>query len=280
MRAGSGHRRPVASAPNASPRRDSTISRASIAGAASGPLGRPPSLPSAAASPRSPVAPQVDEVVRIRGSHVDPRGAHLTADRVAAGLRSRVTPPNRSQDRRHGLRPSSWRVAATRPSRIATGILLACAIPSPRCFCTWRDGRESTSLGSSWLPGGARSAGCPRSKDPVPSQYAACAAFRQPVRRYSPDRCCRTVVSLMPSSWAAAATDPARTYTRRTSSCRRVGRCFAISRPSAGGAANAAPPASGSRARRVVAGVPESSWRYPSRPDHPYLWQPQPSPRE
>ena len=33
-----------------------------------------------------------------------------------------------------------------------------------------------------------------------PSQYAACAALRQPVRRYSPDRCCRAVVSVMPSS--------------------------------------------------------------------------------
>ena len=44
----------------------------------------------------------------------------------------------------------------------------------------------------------------------VPSQYAACPAFRQPVRRYSPDRCWRTVVSLMPSSWAAAATEPTR----------------------------------------------------------------------
>ena len=46
---------------------------------------------------------------------------------------------------------------------------------------------------------------------PAPSQYAACAAFTQPVRRYSPDKCWRAVVSLMPSSWAAAATEPART---------------------------------------------------------------------
>ncbi len=34
----------------------------------------------------------------------------------------------------------------------------------------------------------------------VPSLYAACAAFRHPVRRQSPERCCRTVVSPMPSS--------------------------------------------------------------------------------
>ena len=45
---------------------------------------------------------------------------------------------------------------------------------------------------------------------PEPSRYAACAAFTHPVRRYSPDRCCRTVVSPMPSSYAAAATEPAR----------------------------------------------------------------------
>jgi hypothetical protein len=30
----------------------------------------------------------------------------------------------------------------------------------------------------------------------VPSRYAACATLRHPVRRYSPDRCWRTVVSV------------------------------------------------------------------------------------
>ena len=39
-----------------------------------------------------------------------------------------------------------------------------------------------------------------RTSSVFPSQYAACAALRQPVRRYSPDKCCRAVVSLMPSS--------------------------------------------------------------------------------
>jgi hypothetical protein len=39
-----------------------------------------------------------------------------------------------------------------------------------------------------------------QSNSPRPSQYAACAAFRQPVRRYNPDKCWRTVVSLIPSS--------------------------------------------------------------------------------
>ena len=38
------------------------------------------------------------------------------------------------------------------------------------------------------------------SSRPTPSQYAAWAAFRQPVRRYKPERCWRAVVSLMPSS--------------------------------------------------------------------------------
>ena len=37
-------------------------------------------------------------------------------------------------------------------------------------------------------------------RDAIPSQYAACATFRHPVRRYNPERCCRAVVSLMPSS--------------------------------------------------------------------------------
>jgi hypothetical protein len=31
-------------------------------------------------------------------------------------------------------------------------------------------------------------------RSPVPSQYAACAAFEHPVRRYSPDMCSRAVV--------------------------------------------------------------------------------------
>jgi hypothetical protein len=47
-------------------------------------------------------------------------------------------------------------------------------------------------------------------RPPTPSQYAACAALTQPVRGDSPERCCRTVVSPMPSSYAAAATEPAR----------------------------------------------------------------------
>ena len=90
----------------------------------------------------------------------------------------------------------------------------------------------------------------------------------QPVRRYSPDRCCRTVVSLMPSSYAAAATEPARMYVRRTSSCRRVGRCFAISRPS--GTRRATPAAAGSRSRaRIAPGTEgEPSCRYPFCLDH------------
>jgi hypothetical protein len=33
-------------------------------------------------------------------------------------------------------------------------------------------------------------------RSPTPSQYAACAAFRQPIRRYSTERCCRAVVGL------------------------------------------------------------------------------------
>jgi hypothetical protein len=39
-----------------------------------------------------------------------------------------------------------------------------------------------------------------RSYAPGPSLNAACAAFRQPVRRYNPERCWPGVVSLIPSS--------------------------------------------------------------------------------
>ena len=56
------------------------------------------------------------------------------------------------------------------------------------------------------------------------------------------DRCWRAVVSLMPTSYAAAATEPARMDARRTSSCRRVSRCFVISRPSGGLQATATSP--------------------------------------
>ena len=72
----------------------------------------------------------------------------------------------------------------------------------------------------------------------------------------------------MRSSKAAAATEPARMYARRTSSWRRVGRCLAISQPSSTQRATISPRGSRSRARIEAGTAGGSSWRYPACPDH------------
>ena len=80
--------------------------------------------------------------------------------------------------------------------------------------CAWyraarqsADGERAAVQGYFRTGGAERSAGsaprttrAPAVASARPSRYAACAALTEPVRRYSPERCCRAVVSLMPSS--------------------------------------------------------------------------------
>jgi hypothetical protein len=137
---------------------------------------------------------------------------HGLSDGVTKSLDPRL-PPAGSQ---RALLDGSWGLYPQSPPRLSAGV-----------------GRPWAAAGRCGLPvSECLAPTMALDPTPRPSQYAACAAFTHPIRRYSPDRCWRAVVSEMPSSWAAAAAEPALMYARRTSSCRRVGRCLDISRPS------------------------------------------------
>ena len=121
-----------------------------------------------------------------RGS--DPAGRrtrHRDGTLRCCGRKSRRPSPTRitTGPSAGGTWPLGWMPTMRYPD---PGAAAGCGWPSPLSI-----GALDTPVASAAVAPGAGS--------PHPSQ-SACAAFRQPVCRYSPERCCLTVVSLMPSS--------------------------------------------------------------------------------